>query len=52
MRVVAACMPNPPGEGNNTVWWQHRAWLLEQGDKREPREAFRDDLCSALHAWL
>ena len=52
MRVVAAYRPNPPGEGNSTVWWQHRTWLPEQGDEREPRLAFLEDLCSALQTWL
>ena len=52
MRVVAAYRPNPPGEGNSTAWWQHRMWLLEQGDEREPRRAFMEDLCRALQTWL
>ena len=52
LRVVAAYRPNPPGEGDSTVWWQHRAWLLAQGDEREPRQAFMEDLCSALQTWL
>ena len=49
--VVAAYRPNPPGVGSDTVWAQHRRYLLSKGRKLDPRAAFVSDLQKAIRGW-
>ena len=51
IRFVTAYRPNPPGNGANTVWAQHRLHLLAQGDDRDPQEAFLSDLRKDIRKW-
>ena len=60
--VISAYRPNPPGDGEFTVWAQHRLYFNERQDasgtrgrKRQrrinPRTAFVTDLVTAIRQW-
>ena len=60
--VISAYRPNPPGDGESTVWAQHRLYFNERqhvqgtdGRKRQrrinPRTAFVTDLVTAIRQW-
>jgi hypothetical protein len=51
LRVVSGYRPNA-NKGPTTVWSQHKAWLTEKDDDREPRQAFIEDLCTEVEKWI
>ena len=51
MIIVAAYRPCGPGTGVDTVWAQHRDYLLSKGRDEDPREAFVKDLLAAIEEW-
>ena len=50
--VVSAYRPCGPGQGVETVWAQHKDYLITVGRQDEdPRQAFVDDLIGAIEEW-
>ena len=49
--VVSAYRPCSAGRGKNSVWAQHRDFLLSIGREEDPREAFVIDLLEAIETW-
>ncbi|CAJ1953165.1 unnamed protein product [Cylindrotheca closterium] len=49
--VISAYRPNPPNDGHQTVWFQHKAHFSRTNRDAEPREAFIKDLSTAINKW-
>ncbi|CAJ1927625.1 unnamed protein product, partial [Cylindrotheca closterium] len=49
--VLSAYRPNPPNDGHQTVWFQHKAHFSRTNRDAEPREAFIKDLSTAINKW-
>ncbi|CAJ1929325.1 unnamed protein product, partial [Cylindrotheca closterium] len=49
--VISAYRPNPPNDGHQTVWFQHKAHFSRTHRDAEPREAFIKDLSTAINTW-
>ena len=52
LRAVSIYMPSENTNGIISVPAQHKRYLQEHNDDREPRQAFRDDLAQELDKWL
>ncbi|CAJ1939916.1 unnamed protein product [Cylindrotheca closterium] len=46
--VISAYQPNPPNDGQQTVWFKHKAHFGRTNRNAEPREVFIKDLLMAI----
>ena len=52
LRVVSIYQPCDNKNGIISVYAQHKSYLQEQNDDRDPRTAFKEDLQAAITEWL
>ena len=52
LRVVSVYMPSKNTNGIISVPAQHKRYLQERNDDRDPRQAFCEDLTTEMDKWL
>ena len=52
LRVVSVYRPCESSGGERTAWSQHKSYLNDNNDDRNPRDAFMEDLKAEVQAWI
>ena len=52
LRVVSVYRPCESSGGERTAWSQHKTYLNDNNDDRNPRDAFMEDLKTEVQAWI